>query len=77
MDVKYIVVKSTYYNDEEKCSSFGIAMAEPYENENSIIKTYPDLSNDECKVREFVNKCNENKLSPIHFKDAVEDFLVQ
>ena len=34
-----------------------------------------DISTDVERVRELVDKCNRNKLSPTHIFDVVEDFL--
>lgn len=44
---------------------------------NNILVDYIlDLSIDFKKVKSFVNLCNENNLSLIHFKDVAEDLLI-
>ena len=77
MNVKYIVVKNTYYSEMAELISYGVAMVESDGSDECVLKTYSDLSFCEQKVCEFVNKCNQNELSPVHFRDAVEDFLLQ
>ena len=38
---------------------------------------FEDLSLDCLKVSNFVEKCNEAHLSPIHIRDVVDDFLME
>ena len=40
------------------------------------LASFPDILPDRKKVEELVAKCNESDLSPLHFLDVVEDFLV-
>ena len=77
MKVKYIVVKTTYRCEGKERTAYGIAMADVNCDGMSVIKTCSDLSEDEQKVSSFVTLCNKAELSPVHFFDAVEDFLAE
>lgn len=72
MDCKYVLVRDTYSGDTGTHVGFGIAVVD---HERATISAALDLSNDETKVADLVQKCNRLKLSPIHFQDVVEDFL--
>lgn len=39
-------------------------------------RSFNDISTDKSKIERLVMLCNEQKLSPIHLKDVIEDFLV-
>lgn len=73
----YVVVKSTYYLFDEELEVYGAALIEHNQEDFSIIKTYPDLTKQKENALEFVKKCNRMSLSQIHFRNAVEDFLIE
>ncbi len=61
---------------KEECSYtfFGISALD--ENNNEIV-SINDISSSRNDIELLINKFNENKLSLIHFYDAVEDFMAE
>jgi len=55
--------------------SYGIAMVCIDDDVVVRLCSYPDLSPDREAVCQFVARCNEGGLDPIHLSEAVEDFL--
>lgn len=39
-------------------------------------RSFSDISTDKSKIERLVMLCNEQKISPIHLDDVIEDFLV-
>ncbi len=72
MDCKYILIRAVYTDDYGTHTGFGIAATD---NESVTISAALDLSCNESEVAELVKRCNELKLSPVHFQDVIEDFL--
>lgn len=75
----YGVSKEIYsYNGDERVS-YGLVVYADAEISGTLIiaASANDLTLDENELQEFANKCNEEKLSPIHFDDVVDDFLAR
>lgn len=75
MEHKYIMVENKYYDGTSKIS-FGIAYAEIYDNETTVIKTISDITCDKQAIEKLIHLCNDLDLSIIHIEDVVEDFLI-
>ena len=72
MDCSYKLIRGTYPDENGTHTGYGIAAI----NSNSVtISAAYDLSCDESEVTELVRRCNELKLSLVHFQDVVDDFL--
>ncbi|MCC8122119.1 MAG: DUF6514 family protein [Oscillospiraceae bacterium] len=41
-----------------------------------IIRSIPDISTDKELIRHWITLMNKHDLSPLHFKDVVDDMLV-
>ena len=76
-DITYGVSKETYSYKGITREAYGlVAYADAeLDGTSTIVASANDLSCDEVKLQEFVNKCNEGKLELVHFNDIVEDFL--
>ena len=75
LDSKYIVVCSTYMNEDKTRTAYGIAIADDSDGVTIILKSYGDLTSDSSRIEELVHSCNLYKLDPIHLEDIIEDFL--
>ena len=69
--MKYSLIKGSYLIDGESHIGYGISYTE-----NSEV-SFEDLTLNPITVAKLVKLCNELDLSPIHLKDAVEDFLIE
>ncbi len=69
--MKYTLIKGTYLIEEEAHIGYGIG----YTENNTL--SFEDLTLNPISVAKLVKLCNELDLSPIQFKDVVEDFLVE
>ena len=71
--VKFIILESRY----DGCITYGIALVSQTDGQSIILQSIPDLSPDRERVEQFVRRCTELQLSPLHLNDAVEDFLAE
>ncbi len=63
----YYVIKSEYVTDSnEKITVYGI------KSENI---SFENVTVSKARVEELCKKCNECKLSEIHIKDVINDFI--
>lgn len=68
----YFLVESKIENEGVVHYTYGIGFVE-----NNILVDYVlDISTDFEKVKAFVDLCNFEKLSSVHFRDAVDDFVL-
>ena len=65
----YFLIVNTYVVENQSHIGYGIGCRA----DNSA---FEDMSTDPIAIKNLINLCNELKLSPMHFKDVVEDFLV-
>ena len=70
----YILVQHTYFFCDGHYVSYGIALIDP-ESPREITEVVSDLSCDRAAVTKLVERCNALQLSPVHFRDVMEDFL--
>ena len=77
-EIYYGITEETYSLGNEKRVSYGIAVyADPKEEiTNTIIDSVRDISSDKERVLELTQRCNDLKLSLLHFHDVITDFLV-
>ena len=76
MEHKYIVVQSTYKNEDIMRIGFGIAAVEEYDGVTTILESISDISTDIEPIERLVEICNNLQLDPIHLQDVVTYFLV-
>ena len=69
--------KSLIGEDGEKYISFGVDCFESENGFKKLVNQVVDISVDLHRVKEFVDKLNEVKLSPESLYDAVEDFVCE
>jgi len=67
----FFLIEGEYTLENQKHIGYGIGS-----HMNGKEMLFEDLSVNYQNVSNFVEKCNEAHLSPIHLRDAVEDFLV-
>ena len=72
MDCHYVLICGDYEDDDGTHTGYGIAAI----CHGSVTRSVAlDLSCNESEVTELVRRCNEMKLSLVHFQDVIEDFL--
>ena len=76
MKYKYVIVSSTYYDEDKFRTAFGIAAIIQNDEYLTVVEEYSDLSDRIELVKNLVNVCNESELDPIHLKGVVEDFMI-
>lgn len=65
----YFLIANTYIVEDRSHIGYGIGCRA----DNSA---FEDMSTDLIVIGNLINLCNKLKLSPLHLKDVVEDFLV-
>lgn len=77
MNITYEITEETYSLDTSTRTSYGItAYADGNENGTAaIIDTVHDITSDKQALTELVALCNRLKLSTIHLRDVIDDFL--
>ncbi len=78
-NIAYCLIEEKIITGERPRLTYGVAAIEkcgdgevPY-----ILETVHDITPDREKLVLFIGEINERKLSPIHLRDAVEDFLTE
>lgn len=67
--VPYFLIVDTYMIEDRSHTDYGIGCRA----DNSA---FEDISADPIAIEDLIDICNKLKLSPLHLKDVVEDFLV-
>ena len=75
MEYRYIIVQSVYGNGSNARVGYGIAVVANCDDITTVLNSVPDLSVDIQLVAGLVERCNSQKLDPIHLQDVVADFL--
>lgn len=72
----YGVREEIYELQGERRISYGIVV---YDSQNTytVLESMADITTDRERLLSLVEKCNTLKLSPIHLKDIVEDFILE
>jgi len=75
----YAVIEEYCSLEEKSWISYGIAVcaAARADGQDRIVEVVHDISASKDQMEHFVGCCNQEGLSWIHLRDAVEDFLVQ
>lgn len=73
--MKYILLTDEISVDSATRKGYGIALIEGNSRGFSICGFVSDISTDKAEVLELIARFNRLKLSPVHFFEAVEDFL--
>ena len=76
MKYRYVIVSSTYYDEDKSRTAFGIAVIIQNDEYLTVVEEYSDLSDRIELVKNLVNVCNELELDPIHLKGVIEDFMI-
>ena len=76
-NISYGLLEEKFYNGEGVRCSYGIAV---YANARQggvtcVLETVSDITSDKKSLEVLIQKCNSQKLSPIHLHDVIEDFL--
>ena len=74
MNYKYVLTKTTYYNDEHTRTSYGIAVISTEDNV-TILCAVEDITDERDDLTNLVELCNTEKLEIEHIQNVVEDFL--
>lgn len=61
----------------EERTAYGIALCKRGAGECEVIEAIRDLGGDRGEIEHLADACNRLSLSPIHFRDVVEDFLAR
>lgn len=74
---KYSIEKENNFHKEiGNYTSYGIKVTLVNKNISQNIEYISDVFVDEKMAYDFINKCNKNKLEPVHIYDAIEDALL-
>ena len=71
----YILVESRYFLQGHTRTSFGVALIETGDTEDTVLQTVCDLSPDRRHVLEFVELCNRLQPTKDQLPDLLEEFL--
>lgn len=77
LNVTYAIIEEKYTFGNESRVSYGISV---YSNENgtdtaTVVDSVHDITSNKEKLIDLINDCNRLKLSTVHLRDVVEDFL--
>ena len=78
-NVRYGIIEGLFSNGEKEEITYGIAAYNVANAESStvIVASVSDITIDRKRLEALVELCNREKLSPIHLKNVVEDFLAE
>ncbi len=71
----YNVFESELIWSDVSEKTYGIALCVNEGDITMILKVVPNISSSSKGLSRFVKLCNRLSLSPIHFYDAVEDYI--
>lgn len=71
----YILVKSTYYLHKKPFICYGVALVEPGEPVDIVIKTISNLSNERKPVLALIDLCNRLCPDLAQLDEMTEEFL--
>ena len=74
MNYKYVLTKTTYYNDEHTRTSYGIAVISTEDNV-TILCAVEDITDERDDLTNLVELCNTEKLEIEHLPNVIDDFL--
>ena len=77
MSITYGVVKESYILDGVSRKAYGLVAYADAELDGTatIVASARDLTENRERIEAFARRCNEGKISLVHFDDVVEDFL--
>ena len=74
MNYKYVLTKTTYYNDEHTRTSYGIAVISTKDNV-TVLCSIEDISDEQAEIAKLIELCNAEKLEIEHLQNVIEDFM--
>lgn len=72
---EYVLVESIYYIRNNPITCYGIALSEKEEDQNIIIQTINNISEDKRQTQQLVDQCNKIKPTKEELEYIIEDFL--
>ena len=72
-NIKYTVVESAPSAETNSTVTYGITAYDV--SSDKVVAHIGDITCDKARIEHLVELCNRGKLSPIHLRDVVEDFL--
>ncbi len=73
--IKYMVFKEEITVEDRSQTVYGIEAFEKVGDVLRSVERVSDITYSREKAEQLCDKCNKNKLSPLHLKDVCEDFL--
>ena len=75
--VTYGISEESYVLNNDCRVSYGIVIYANADQDGTamIIDSIRDISSDKEKIALLVDECNRHKLSPIHLRDVIDDFI--
>ncbi len=74
MQLKYVPVKNTYYDDIEFVR-YGIAALDVSERPALVLRTAADLTSNAFTALALADKCNRENISFCEMCDVIENFI--
>lgn len=74
---QYIWIESSYSANGVLYTTYGIAYADFSDGVPVILEAIPDLSTNQDRVQHLAALCTELRLSPMHLRDVIDDFLAE
>ena len=74
MNYKYVLTKTTYYNDGHTRTSYGIAIISTKDNV-TVLCSVEDINDEQAEIAKLIELCNAEKLEIEHLQSIVDDFL--
>ena len=77
MKVTYGILEETYLLDQQSRTSYGIAayVDTDIAGITSIVDSVHDITSNKEALLKLIRDCNHLKLSVLHLRDVIEDFL--
>lgn len=75
--MKKYILTSTIYHTGKDIAFYGIALIKTDGMTHELVTAFNDLTENKDKVQNLVDLCNENNLSCVHFKNAIQDLLAE
>lgn len=75
--ITYGISEEIYILNNQKRISYGIVVYSNADQDGTatIVDSVRDVSSNKENITRLVNECNRLRLSPIHLRDVVEDFI--
>ena len=77
LNVTYVIIEEKYTFGNESRISYGISACanENEANTATVVASIHDITSNKEKLINLIDDCNRLKLSTVHLRDVVDDFL--